>query len=137
MTKTLFIPARSREIALKVAYAVEAGKVPCLGQYLDQDRARYSAEKLTELHHELHRVFTVVIETKTHDDGRIPVARIIDDLGSLAAALLLVVGGAAGGHCCDPPPRHSRACQLQRLAHAPAGGQGCCSAQPPHCRFNP
>lgn len=93
MAMTLHIPACSREFALKVAYAVEAGKIPCLGQYLDEERAQRSAEKLTELHREPVRVFTVVLETRTHDDGRIPVARIVDGLGNLAAALLLVIGG--------------------------------------------
>ncbi len=94
MTRVLHIPARSREIALKVAYAVEAGRVPCLGQYLDEDRARRSAEALTTLHHERHEAFCVVLETRTHDDGRIPVARVIDGIGSLAAALMIVVVGS-------------------------------------------
>lgn len=93
MTRVLYIPARSSEIALKVAYAVEAGRVPCLGQYLDEERARNSAEALTKLHHEPHQAFCVVLETRTHDDGRIPVARVIDGIGSLAAALLIVIGG--------------------------------------------
>lgn len=94
MTRVLYIPARSREIALKVAYAVEAGRVPCLSQYLDEERARRSAEALTALHHERHETFCVVLETRTVDDGRIPVARIIDGIGSLAAALVIVVGGS-------------------------------------------
>lgn len=93
MTRVLHIPARSREIALKVAYAVESGRVPCLGQYLDEERAKHSAEELTKLHHERHEAFCVVLETRTVDDGRIPVARIIDGAGSLAAALLLIFGG--------------------------------------------
>lgn len=94
MARVLHIPARSREIALKVAYAVEAGRVPCLGQYLDEERARCSAEALTKLHHEPHQAFCIVLETRTHDDSRIPVARIIDGIGSLAAALMIVVGGS-------------------------------------------
>lgn len=94
MTRVLHIPARSREIALKIAYAVEAGRVPCLGQYLDEDRARQSAEALTALHHDRHQAFCIVLETRTVDDGRIPVARIIDGIGSLAAALVIVVGGS-------------------------------------------
>ncbi len=94
MARVLHIPARTREIALKVAYAVEAGRVPCLGQYLDEDRAARSAEALTALHHEPHQAFCVVLETRTVDDGRIPVARIIDGIGSLAAALMIVVGGS-------------------------------------------
>lgn len=94
MTRVLFIPARSREIALKVAYAVEAGRIVCLEQYLDEDRAKRSAQGLTDLHREPFQAFTVVLETRTHDDGRIPVARIVDGIGSLAAALLLVIGGS-------------------------------------------
>lgn len=93
MTRVLHIPAQSREIALKVAYAIEAGKIPCIGQYLDEGRARRSAAALTEVHREPFRAFTVVLETRTHDDGRIPVARIVNGVGSLAAALLLVIGG--------------------------------------------
>ncbi|WP_377838737.1 hypothetical protein [Bosea sp. UC22_33] len=94
MTRVLHIPARSREIALKVAYAVEAGRVPCLGQYLDEERARRSAEALTALHHDCHQAFCIVLETRTVDDGRIPVARIIDGIGSIAAALMIVVCGS-------------------------------------------
>ncbi len=94
MTRVLYIPARTCEIALKVAYAVEAGRVPCLSQYLDEERAKRSAQALTDLHREPHQAFCVVLETKTHDDGRIPVARIIDGIGSLAAALIIVIGGA-------------------------------------------
>ncbi|MCO5092025.1 hypothetical protein [Bosea sp. (in: a-proteobacteria)] len=94
MTRVLHIPARSREIALKVAYAVEAGRVPCLGDYLDEDRAKRSAEALTVLHHDRHQAFCIVLETRAVDDGRIPVARIIDGIGSLAAALMIVVGGS-------------------------------------------
>lgn len=94
MARVLHIPARSREIALKVAYAVEAGRVPCLSQYLDEDRARHSAEELAKLHHDRHEAFCVVLETRTVDDGRIPVARIVDGIGSLAAALMIVIGGS-------------------------------------------
>lgn len=93
MTRTLYIPACSREIALKLAYLVEAGKVPCLGQYLDEARATYSAEVLTQVHAVPHRAFCVVLETRTHDDGLIPVARIVEGVGSLAAALMIVIGG--------------------------------------------
>lgn len=94
MTRVLFIPERSREIALKVAYAVEAGRVPCLGQYLDEARARRSAEMLTQIHRVPHQAFCIVLETRTHDDGRIPVARVVNGVGSLAAALFLIIGGA-------------------------------------------
>lgn len=94
MTRVLHIPACSREVALKVAYAVEAGKVPCLGQYLDEHRARNSAEALSALHRVPHQAFCIVLETRTVDDGRIPVARIIDGIGSLAAALVIVIGGS-------------------------------------------
>ena len=94
MTRVLHIPARSREIALKVAYAIEAGRIVCLEQYLDEDRAKRSAQALTALHHDRHEAFCIVLETRTVDDGRIPVARVIDGIGSLAAALMIVVVGS-------------------------------------------
>lgn len=93
MSLTLHIPAKSREVALKVAYAVEAGRIPCLGQYLEADRASRAATALSELHREPHEVFCVVIEHRTHDDGRIPVARIVDRVSDIAAALMIVIGG--------------------------------------------
>jgi len=41
-----------------------------------------------------HQAFCIVLETRTHDDGRIRVARVVNGAGSLAAAPLLVIGGA-------------------------------------------
>lgn len=93
-TRTLHIPARTREAALHVAYAVEAGRVPCLGQYLDADRAERAAKVLSDLHREPHAAFCVVIEHRAHDDGRIPVARIVERVGEIAAALVIVIGGS-------------------------------------------
>lgn len=90
MTRTLWIPERSDELAIKIAYAVQAGRVPCLGQYLDEDRAKLTATTLATLHGDpAFKARCVVIEMRTHDDGRIPVARIVDQIGELAAAIIL------------------------------------------------
>jgi len=40
------------------------------------------------------RVFAIVIEKRTTHDGRIPVARVVNAAGSVAAALMVVIGGA-------------------------------------------
>lgn len=91
----LWIPERSDELALKVAYAVQAGKVPCLDQYLDERRAAASAATLAQIHGDRdYRARCVVLEVKALDDGRIPVARIVNALGEIAAAFLIVIGGA-------------------------------------------
>ncbi len=90
MTRTLWIPERSNELAIKIAYAVQAGRVPCLGQYLDEDRAKLTATTLATLYGDpAFKARCVVIEMRTHDDGRIPVARIVDQIGELAAAIIL------------------------------------------------
>lgn len=93
--RTLYIPERSDALALKIAYAVQSGVVPCLAQYLDEGRAEVSAATLARLHGDAsYRVRCVTVEMKTHDDGRIPVARIVDRLGEIAATMIIVIGGA-------------------------------------------
>lgn len=93
-TRTLYIPERTDALALKIAYAVQAGTIPCLEQYRDEDRATLSAQTLAMLHGDPnYRARCVVLEERTHDDGRIPVARIVDRLGAAATALFLIVGG--------------------------------------------
>lgn len=85
-TRTLWIPERTDAMALKIAYAVQAGRVPCLGQYLDEDRAKAAASTLAILHGDAaFKARCVAIEMRTHDDGRIPVARIVDQISEIAA----------------------------------------------------
>lgn len=94
MTRTLWIPERSDEMALKIAYAVQAGRVPCLGQYLDEARANAAASTLAILHGDAaFKARCVIIEMRAHDDGRIPVARIVNKIGELAAAFLITFAG--------------------------------------------
>lgn len=93
-TRTLYIPERSNNLALKIAYAVQAGTIPCLEQYLDEQRAAASAEVLAKIHGDPdYRVRCVVLEQRTVDDGRITVPRIVDAIGEAAAAILIVVVG--------------------------------------------
>lgn len=90
MTRTLWIPERSDEMAIKIAYAVQAGRVPCLSQYLDEGRANLAAATLATLHGDpTFKARCVVIEMRAHDDGRIPIARIVDQIGEIAAAIVL------------------------------------------------
>lgn len=84
---TLHIPAASLSAARLVAHAVDAGRVPLLGQYRDPDRAQAAADVLTALHHEPYAVYRIELVTQATDDGRIRVARI--SAGDVAAALTL------------------------------------------------
>lgn len=93
-TRVLHIPAKSLSEARMVAHAVEAGRVPCLKQYLDEDRAKASAEALTQLHHVKYTVIPIIMVDGLTDDGRIKVARPAEKLGQAVAAFLLVIGGA-------------------------------------------
>ena len=93
-TRVLHIPAKSLNEARTVAYAVEAGRVPCLGQYLDEARAQASAKTLTDLHHAPHAVYPIIMVDGLSDDGRIKVATLATRAGEIAAALMIVIGGA-------------------------------------------
>lgn len=86
----LHIPSQTIEAARRVAYAVEAGRVPCLPHYRDEAPCQREAENLTALHAEPFRVFTFILASHTTHDGRIKVARLVDWAGEIAAALLLV-----------------------------------------------
>lgn len=93
-TRVLHIPAKSLNEARMVAHAVEAGRVPCLAQYLDERRAKAAAEVLTTLHHVPYTVIPIVMVDGLTDDGRIKVARPIETIGQAIAAALIVIGGA-------------------------------------------
>ncbi|KRE07426.1 hypothetical protein ASE63_22260 [Bosea sp. Root381] len=93
-TRTLWIPERSDRLALLIAQKVQDGTVPCLAQYLDEDRAKASAETLAKVHRDPdYKARCVVIEWRAVDDGYIAVPRIVERLGSLAAMLFIVIGG--------------------------------------------
>lgn len=93
-TRTIWIPARSREIAHKVANAVQIGKVPCLSHYLDEARANAAAANLAALHADRgYRAHCFVLETRTVDDGRIFNVWPVNKVGDVASALLIVIGG--------------------------------------------
>jgi hypothetical protein len=62
--------------------------------YETEEAANAWAAKCNEMLRHPLRVYAVVIETRTTHDGRIPVARLIDRAGSIAAALAIIIGGA-------------------------------------------
>lgn len=99
MSRVLWIPERSNALALKVAYAVQSGVVPCLEQYRDERRAAASAQVLAILHSDPdYRARCVVLGQRVVDDGTIWVGKVVDrstvSLGDVAAALFLIIGGA-------------------------------------------
>jgi len=94
MSRVLWIPERSDALALKIAYAVQAGVVPCLEQYGDERRAKASAQVLATLHADPdYRARCVVLEERATHDGYITVPRIVEAIGAAAAAILIVCVG--------------------------------------------
>ncbi len=94
MTRTLFIPAETLNAARRIAYAVDVGRLPMLPHYASEEAAAARAALLGETHACAIPVFPIILEHRATHDGRIPVARLVDAAGSLAAALALVIGGA-------------------------------------------
>lgn len=92
---TLHIPSRTIEAARRVAYAVEAGRLPCLPHYRGEALAQAQAANLTALHAEPFRVYTFILASHATHDGRIKVARLVDRAGEMAAALMLFVAAPA------------------------------------------
>lgn len=88
--RTLHIPAASLDAARLIAHAVDAGRVPCLAHYLDAGRAKAAAEVMTAVHRAHHAVFTIELVDQVTDDGRIRIARLVDQIGEIAAAFALV-----------------------------------------------
>lgn len=87
--RTLWIPAETLNAARLIAYAVEAGRVTCVAHYASEEAATKRAALLSEVHRAPFRVFAIVIEKRTVDDGRIPVARVVDRVGDVAAVVTL------------------------------------------------
>jgi hypothetical protein len=94
MNVTYWMPAESQEGATRLAHAIHAKRLPMRSYFATEEAANaWAAECNKFLRHPV-RVYAVIIETRTTHDGRIPVARIIDGAGSVAAALMIVIGGA-------------------------------------------
>lgn len=91
MTRVLHIPCQSMQAARRIAYAVEAGRIPCLPHYSCPAAAQAEADNLNALHcpseHERFRPHTFILASTTTDDGRIPVARV--GLGDVAAVAMI------------------------------------------------
>ena len=94
MSRTLWIPAETLNAARMIAYAVEAGRLPMMPHYASEEAAEARATLLTETHARVIPIFAIIVERRATHDGRIPVARVIDGAGSVAAALAIVIGGA-------------------------------------------
>jgi len=97
-SRTLFIPERSDEFALTIAYAVQAGTIPCLEQYRDENRCSACAEVLSQIHRDPnYRARCVVLEQRAVDDGHIWVGKVVErpavTIGDVAAAIALFIGG--------------------------------------------
>ncbi len=81
--------------ARRRAYAVDAGRLPYLPHYATEEAAEAWADEINAiLSTRIARVFAIVIEKRTTHDGRIPVARVVNRAGEIAAALAIVIGGA-------------------------------------------
>lgn len=94
MSITYWMPAESIEGARRLAYAIHAKRLPMQPHYAGEEAANAWAAKCNAMLRHPLRVYAVIIETRTTDDGRIPVARLIDRASSAAAALFIVIGGA-------------------------------------------
>lgn len=99
-TTTYHVPAFDLAEAREVAYAVQAGRLKHVEHYLDEAAAERVCGHLNRNSAGKRRVFTVVLEQRTTDDGRIPVACPLDRLGDAAAtfaifAMIPLVGFAS------------------------------------------
>jgi hypothetical protein len=92
-TVTYYVPAFDLNEAREVAYAVQAGRMKHVEHYLDEAAAERVCAHLNRLGSKPRQVFTILLEQRVTDDGRIPVAWPVDRIGSIAAALLLIIGG--------------------------------------------
>lgn len=94
MSITYWVPAESIEGATRLAYAIDAKRLPMQPHYSTEEAANAWAAKCNKFLRHPVRVYAVIIETRTTHDGRIPVARLVDRAGNVAAALMIVIGGA-------------------------------------------
>ncbi|MGO4738610.1 hypothetical protein AB4099_18830 [Bosea sp. 2KB_26] len=94
---TYFVPAVDLNEARDIAYAVDAGRL----KYADHYRSEEAAERICQHFRRLgctpRRVFPIIIDRTTTHDGSIPVARLVDSAGEIAAVLVLFAMGAAVG----------------------------------------
>jgi len=93
MTARYYVPAFDRSEAREIACAVHAGRMGHIEHYLDASAARRVCDHLNRLGSKRRAVFAVEVDELVTDDGTIPVARLIDQAGSVAASLLLIIGG--------------------------------------------
>ena len=99
-SRTYWMPAESLEGATRLAHAIDAKRLPMQPHYASEEAANAWAAKCNEMLRHPVRVYAVIIETRTTHDDRIPVARLADRAGDIAAAALLfasawVVGAAS------------------------------------------
>lgn len=95
MSRTYWIAAEDMDSARRRAYAVEAGRLPYLAHYASEEAATAWADQINAiLAVRTARVFAIVIEHVTTHDGRIPVARVVNRVGEIAAGLVITIGGA-------------------------------------------
>lgn len=90
MATIYYIPAGSEDAARAVVSGIETGRIPCLPEYLDAEKAAENFERYPR--GMSYRLWAV--ERRAVDDGRISNVRLIEKIGDLAASLLIVIGGA-------------------------------------------
>lgn len=92
-TRTYWIVAETLNGARAVAHAIHAGRITAGERHTSETGANAWADTLQRIHGHRFPVWPIVIEIRTHHDGRIPVARLVEPLADLAATLMLVIGG--------------------------------------------
>ena len=95
MSRTYWIAAEDLDSARRRAYAVDAKRLPYLPHYGSEEAAQAWADHINGiLSTRIARVFAIVIERRTVDDGVITnVWPLVDRVGSAAAALMMIFGG--------------------------------------------
>lgn len=94
-SRTLWIPAENLNAARRIAYAVEAGRLPDLPHYATEEAATIRAAFMSQVHACTIPVFAIVMEQRVTHDGVIQVAWPVDRVGDKVAALLLFVAAPA------------------------------------------
>lgn len=89
MTVRYFVAAFDFTEAREIAYAVHAGRLGHREHYLTREGAEAIRDHLNGLRATKREVFEVAVDERTTDDGRIPVAWVVDEIGERAAALIL------------------------------------------------
>ncbi|AZO77523.1 MULTISPECIES: hypothetical protein [unclassified Bosea (in: a-proteobacteria)] len=86
---TYFIPAFDLTEAREIAYAVHAGRLGHREHYLTREGAEAIRNHLNSLRATKREVFEITVDERVTDDGRIPVAWVVDEIGERAAAIVL------------------------------------------------